>query len=434
MTVSPGRNLRFALAYARLGYRVVPLHTPIFENGSVRCSCSKPTCDRNIGKHPHTKNGLSDASRDPATIRGWSRKWPDANVGVLMGDRHLGLDVDPPNGEESLERLEAQHGPLPDTFEVKTGRGRQLIFTAPPGRKLKNTRGEIAPGLDTRADGGYVVAPPSLHFSGVRYRPNNRLKLATAPDWFINLLMRPEVPPTSNGNAKKVRHPNRHDHLLKLAGSMRRRGASQESIEQALLAENRLRCDPPKPDEEVLKIARDIGRKPAGSNTNSESWRAELIRNEKGVPRAMLANAITMLRNHPHWRGVLAYNQASLFVVAKGLCPFPKEIGSNWTECDDILATDWMQHNGIAVGHGIVAAAVQAVAHEHRFHPIRDYFAGLTWDKTPRIGSWLVKYLGAADSLYTRAVGKCWLISAVARVLKPGCQVDHTLMVEASRV
>jgi predicted P-loop ATPase len=165
-------------------------------------------------------------------------------------------------------------------------------------------------------------------------------------------------------------------------------------------------------------------------NREEERYRAGMIRNKEGLPRPLLANVITVLRNDPRWQGVLAYNEASLFVVTRAPCPFRKETGSNWTEYDDILATDWVQHNGIAVGQSIVAAAIQGVAREHTFHPIRDYFRSLTWDKTPRIEGWLVEYLGVMDRPYARAVGKCWLTSAVARVFRPGCQVDHTLMLE----
>jgi putative DNA primase/helicase len=63
-------------------------------------------------------------------------------------------------------------------------------------------------------------------------------------------------------------------------------------------------------------------------------------------------------------------------------------------------------------------------------HPVRDYFDALSWDGTPRLDTWLQTYLHVEDSEYVRAIGPRYLISAVARIHKPGCQVDHTLILE----
>ena len=66
----------------------------------------------------------------------------------------------------------------------------------------------------------------------------------------------------------------------------------------------------------------------------------------------------------------------------------------------------------------------------HPFHPVRDYLNALNWDGTLRLDTWLTTYLGVEDSQYSRAIGSRFLISAVARVLSPGCQVDHVLILE----
>jgi predicted P-loop ATPase len=166
------------------------------------------------------------------------------------------------------------------------------------------------------------------------------------------------------------------------------------------------------------------------SGSEEKCWQENLIRNDQGAPRALLANAISALRQAPCWKGVLSYNLSSLFVVTQRPCPFPREVGSIWTDVDDVLCADWLQHQGINVSHQVAAAAVQAVARDHTFHPIRDYLNGLIWDKNPRLARWLIDCLGTVDTAYVRAVAQCWLISAVARVFQPGCQVDHVLMLE----
>jgi predicted P-loop ATPase len=89
-----------------------------------------------------------------------------------------------------------------------------------------------------------------------------------------------------------------------------------------------------------------------------------------------------------------------------------------------------MQHHGIMVNKAIVGEAVQTAARNHRFHPIREYFEGLTWDGISRIGDWLTLYLGVDPSDYARAVGAKWLIGAVARVFQPGCKMDCCIVLE----
>jgi putative DNA primase/helicase len=155
-----------------------------------------------------------------------------------------------------------------------------------------------------------------------------------------------------------------------------------------------------------------------------------LIRTDAGNPKALLANAITMLRFDPAWSGILSFNEFSLYAVAKKSPPWEKKTGSNWTDHDDSLTADWLQHAGILVSSKVASEAVQTVARENSFHPVKDYLNSLEWDRTPRLDQWLSVYLGAADTPLIRAFGARWLISAMARIFRPGCQVDHTLLLE----
>jgi hypothetical protein len=157
----------WALYYAGRGWPVVPLHS----GEKILCSCSDPTCG-SAGKHPRTQHGIKDASTDPEQIRRWWKQWPDANVGIATGvvSGILVLDIDPSNGgDESYDQLQNE---LPGAFatllKVRTGSGgAHLYFEC---LKPTPSRHNIRPGISTRADGGYVVAPPSRHVSGSRYR------------------------------------------------------------------------------------------------------------------------------------------------------------------------------------------------------------------------------------------------------------------------
>jgi putative DNA primase/helicase len=155
-----------------------------------------------------------------------------------------------------------------------------------------------------------------------------------------------------------------------------------------------------------------------------------LIRTQEGNPKALLANAITILRYHPQWENVLAFNEFSLYVATKKPAAWQKQAGRNWTDYDDSMCADWLQHESILVTSRVAAEAVQTVARENAFHPVKDYLNGLEWDRKPRLDHWLTTYLGAEASPFTSAVGSRWLISAVARIFQPGCQVDHTMLLE----
>ena len=171
------------------------------------------------------------------------------------------------------------------------------------------------------------------------------------------------------------------------------------------------------------------------TSSKMADWRRLLIyRQTKGAPpqpERLLANAITALRHAPEWEGVLGFNEFSQQVVTHRPTPWGKQVGSRWADTDDSLATEWLQGEaGIFVGSNTVAEAVQTVARENGFHPVRNYLKSLVWDKVSRIDNWLIDYLGSTDSQFLRAVGSRWLISAVARIFQPGCQADHVLLLE----
>src|SRR4029453_17561451 len=123
---------------------------------------------------------------------GWFRQWPEAGIAAVTGPISdlVVVDVDPRHGgDESLEKLEREHGALTKTVECRTGGGGRHLYFTHPGGFIGNKVG-LAPGIDIRADGGYVVAPPSLHASGVRYawvagRAPESIGIAPLPDWIL---------------------------------------------------------------------------------------------------------------------------------------------------------------------------------------------------------------------------------------------------------
>jgi putative DNA primase/helicase len=147
---------------------------------------------------------------------------------------------------------------------------------------------------------------------------------------------------------------------------------------------------------------------------------------EKGKIKITVANAIIMLRHLP-----LAYNSFSCRIVITGKMPWPSK--GEWTDVDDVKAAEWCQHQRLNINQHVAFAAIEAVAREHTVHPVVDYLESLTWDGVPRLDRWLYKYLGCPDNPYVRSVAVKWMIAAVGRVMRPGCQADYTLVLEGKQ-
>ena len=159
-------------------------------------------------------------------------------------------------------------------------------------------------------------------------------------------------------------------------------------------------------------------------------WTDKLILDKDGIV-ANLANVTLILGEAPKWRGVLGYNDFAACVVIRKRPPWGDESSdAPWTDHHDSSTRVWFQREGISPAAGDVGRAVQAAARHNVFHPVRDHLDALVWDGTPRLETWPIVYLHAEDSAYVRAVGPRYLISAVARVYEPGCQVDHVLTLE----
>ena len=181
-----------ALKYAERGFRVLPLHT--IKNGM--CSCGDKDC-RSPAKHPLTPHGAQDASSDEMTIRGWWSKWPQANIGLAMGDSGcVALDVDTRNmGHLTWEQIVTENGELPETPTQRTGNGCHYLVRIDPAA-IPRVRGKLGPGIDIKAN-GYIVAEPSIHHSGRRYAWDDGLDIlqgfmpAQAPVWLARMLVEP---------------------------------------------------------------------------------------------------------------------------------------------------------------------------------------------------------------------------------------------------
>jgi len=233
--------LEAALSWVEHGFKVIPVA---------------------LNKQPLTAHGLKDCTQMKDGVRNYWGKWPDAGIGVVT-DGLIVLDFDAAHGGlDSLEAITQKYGSFPDTRTHMTGGGGfHYIFRNPNGRNIRNTVGFGGyQGVDIRANGGYIVVPPSPHPSGKAYKVTDKSAIAPAPQWILDLCTERRQAAIADPGQDAIQEGQRDATLTSLAGTMRRRGMSVEAIEAALTAENIRRCHPPLSDKDIARIAASVSR------------------------------------------------------------------------------------------------------------------------------------------------------------------------------
>lgn len=282
--------LNAALRYASRGWRVFPLN----------------------GKKPYFSGGFHKATTDRKQIRKWWSKWPDANVGIAC-DSQTGpiiVDIDGPSGLKLTDKLD-----LEETREASTGSKNKIhLYYAPTLdgtvikrhiRPFKDRNGKKIE-LDILGDGGYVVAPPSIHPDTHRkYRWDFKTTPAVFPNELLEMLQRVKKFTAADPLPKKISQGERDNLLTSLAGSMRRRGASESAILAALREENETRVVPPLPDKDLKRIAKSIASKEPAINrehlTDMGNARRFIYQYEDKVRAIMTNRRPWMLWDDQRW-------------------------------------------------------------------------------------------------------------------------------------
>lgn len=380
--------LEAALMYAEeFGWSVLPLHTP----AAGGCSCGKPKCTSR-GKHPRTIHGVSDATTDVEQIRRWWAQWPDANVGVATGSisEIVAVDIDGPKGEEAFTNLCGN----PPSLSSKTGKGRHVIFAAPQ-IPIKNAV-RLAPKLDIRGDGGYIVAPPSRHASGHQYRWEDELGLGpqqiTPAPIPSSLLRAITTSPARRRHGAidlttiaRVGEGHRNDGFLTpYAGRLLGMGHSESETLELCLALNTEKCDPPLPREEVVRIVQSIARREASKRgveltPHPRPWpEPPSLEAFRGLPGEIVgliaphseADEVALLvqflvafgnalNRGPHFIVEADYHPMNLFVILIGSTAKGRK-GSSWGQFRRVLDRadqEWCRHrirSGLSSGEGLI--------------------------------------------------------------------------------
>jgi predicted P-loop ATPase len=210
--------------------------------------------------------------------------------------------------------------------------------------------------------------------------------------------------------------------------------------------------------ETSMEIPPDQGAPPPPpQEKNERNWRRHLVTKKikdpvtgqpKDVVQSTQPNVCVILTFHPDWTGVLVYDSFSECVVKMREPPWPdfekrirteplsanarRAVAHEWTDLDSKQLVNWLaREENLNVSDKITDAAVEVVANATERHPVRDYLRSLVWDGTKRLDKMLHTYFKTDDKPYTRGVASRWMMSAVARVMLPGCQVDCALILES---
>lgn len=184
-------------------------------------------------------------------------------------------------------------------------------------------------------------------------------------------------------------------------------------------------------EQEARKLASIAEAKAA-----RDDWRHELQTNDKGKPEGSAINIATALELAPELAGIVGFDEFQQQTLLNKAPPWQRGRFERrpWSDADDTELLLWLQHNGLPCrAVTTVADTARMVARRHGFDPLTDYLNSLKWDGSPRLASWLTTYLDAQPSKLNRAIARAFLISAVARGLRPGCQADHVLCLESSQ-
>jgi predicted P-loop ATPase len=191
---------------------------------------------------------------------------------------------------------------------------------------------------------------------------------------------------------------------------------------------------PPPPKGQIVNFDA-FASSQAPPDENPVNW-LDLCEHSNGRPLTNLANVMIALRMDTALKDAFAWDEMKLMTIVKGPIPgaSPSDPGSLPREISDVDVTkvqEYLQTSGLSrVGTDVVHQAIGLRADECREHPVRRYLDGLIWDGNLRVEDWLQNYLGAQSTLYTRGVGRMFLVSTVARIFEPGCKCDHTLVLE----
>jgi hypothetical protein len=440
-------------------------------NADASCRCPRGRDCLSPGKHPAIDSWQTAASTDYAVLKDWFSD-DRHNLGVVCGpSKILVIDVDPRNGGfDSMATLSAELGALPPTVTQDTGGGgKHYLFKRPDGDLV----GKLGPGIDLLRDSRQFLVEPSVHASGNLYawQPGHApddVAIAALPDAWLCKALKPKPPrmprtmPTMPTDLK-VERARRY--LAKIPGAVSGDGGhtatfnavahvmigfdlDAESTYSLIASEYNPRCDPEWSEREIHHKIRSVAERcertrgylldadrrpiytteqaadsappPTDDPTADEiPWSSRLQANDKGKAKRGYYNVLQFVRWHPDYVGRWSLNAMTGEVWFDG-----GPIAETFVH---VVRAHIDERLNFSPSAQDVEAAIASCAADRPFHPIQQYLRSVDWDGTERLASIARDYLSSDSALHADLARK-WMISAVARALRPGCKVDTALM------
>lgn len=417
------------------------------------------------------------------------------NYAIVVKEGMIVIDVDPrhfTDGDDSLKRLCIDYDiDLNTTFVVKSGRGDgglHAYFSAPTGyynfndlkHRIDGKWVNKYPGVEFKGRRHYLVGPGSIHpDTGAAYKIVNGdpADLAGLPQELLTRIERPVAPEGELYIDDSPENQQRYVVYLKnttaavelhrgdettwrTALKGRDMGLSEPTTYDLMVEHYNTRCSPPWDLNELrVKVANayTYAHKQRGNEhphnvfgTPDEADRRDLPPVPKDIKWAMskhgikpeTINVLNILRSPLTPEGkynpchdLVRLNEFSNKIELTKAPPWPRKEGATtWIDDDDRHFQIFIARNyGCEIQLKRIFGGTRVAASYKSYHPLRDYLEELLWDGTERIDTWLIDYAGAEDNIYTRAVGKNCLVSAIARIMTPGCQVDSMLVLEGDQ-
>lgn len=364
-------------------------------------------------------------------IEKWWTKNPTTNIGIITGkvSNIIVIDVDTYKGAKDI---------FPATFTVQTGNGGlQKYYHYVPGFTVSANGYPNMPHVDIRADGGYVVAAPSITSykgkdgtkAGGQYTIINDIPLVPFPAHLFPQAKEKalSVDKVLKGFNTMADGDGRNNAITKVIGKIINLvpRADYESVAwpMALAANKQFK----KPlDEAEVRICFDSISKKENSKPLAS---IEFLRTDKGVIIANIENVYRTIRSDNALRGHFRLNTFAGSLESN----FKKHEWESYQKVDIINVQRHLMStypHFTKIPYEMVESAVISEAEHNRVSPPKAWLESLTWDKTPRLDTWLSSTYNVADNAYHNAVGANWLKGVVKRLVFPGCKFDYVLVLE----
>ena len=407
-----------------------------------------------MSKKPLTPHGCKDAKKSVGAIKAWWGRWPDASIGIATGSVSNLIVIDEDldedkglNGYEAVSEWEHINGALPATVQCITGRGGYHLYYQYDGTDIKNRTG-ILDGVDVRGEGGYVIAPPSMHPNGTEYQwedAPDEIELAPIDATVRRFLFGESEKPKTAADFKlpdRIQSGERNDTLFRLACSMQSQGLPDAAIMAALERTNQEACDSPLDDEELEIIINSALRYQKGElrtiSKDMPEWREPKLTmtldkdgNVTDRPAQTIHNAEEAIMYDRELFGRIRFNEIAYAPYVYGNLPWRQCKGwREWTNADDSNLRSYIEkHYGLKSSEKVMDALAN-VCSRYTVNPIKAMLETChdNWDGNKHVENLLPNMLGAEKTEYATAVMRLIMLGAVARVYHPGCKFDYMMV------